>query len=294
MRRLEAALDARRKGGGGGFSGLLGRFLVGRWVLDKAGLLRMRYAGVGGGAVSEDLLEWFWRLGVPLHEQYGVVEAGGVAFVQRGLEDAGTAGVAVGTGIEARVSGGELQLRTPGLVVGRFGLDGEPGLVEGWYPTGDLASLDGAGRLTVHDRKVELLTTSNGDAVSATRVATALERSPYVSAAVAVAEGRPFVTALIELHHEAVAEWAKHHDKAVTTYAALAADEDVRALVGAAIEDANAALPEAARVRGFVVTARPLDDDLTATGTIPREALLARYAAAIEQLYAEVGSPVVA
>jgi long-chain acyl-CoA synthetase len=294
MRRLEAALAARRNGGSGGLSGRLGRLLVGRWVLEKAGLLRLRYAGVVGAAVSEDLLEWFWRLGVPLHAQYGAVEVGGVAFAQRGLDDAGTAGVATGTGIEARVSGGELQLRTPGLLVRRFGVDGDPGLVEGWYPTGDLASLDGEGRLTVHDRKVEVLTTSSGDVVSPTRVATSLECSPYVSAAVAVADGRPFVTALIELQHEAVAEWAKRHGKFVTTYAALAADADVRALVGEAIEAANADLPEAARVRAFVVTSRPLDDDLTATGTIQREALLARYAIPTEQLYAAVGSPVVA
>lgn len=293
-RRLDAALEARKKGGGGGFSGRLGRLVVGRWVLDKAGLLRVRYAGVCGGAVSDDLLEWFWRLDVPLHEQYGTVEAGGVAFAQRGLEDAGTAGVAVGPAIEARVSSGELQLRTPGLLVARFGSGGDAGLVQGWYPTGDLASIDDAGRLMVHERRVELLTTSSGEAVSATQVATALERSPYVSAAVAVAEGRPFVTALVELQHEAVAEWAKRQDKAVTTYAALAADEDVRALVAGAIATANEGLPVAARVGGFAVTSRPLDDDLTATGTIQREALLARYAPAIEELYAVAASPVVA
>jgi long-chain acyl-CoA synthetase len=294
MRRLEEALDARRKGGSGGFSAWLGRLVVGRWVLEKAGLLRVRYAGVGGAAVSADLLEWFWRLGVPLHEQYGTVEVGGVAFAQRDLADAGTAGVVVGPGIEARVSGGELQLQTPGLLVGRFGAGDNGGLVEGWYPTGDLASMDEAGRLTVHDRRGELLTTSNGDAVSATQVTTALERSPYVAAAVAVADSRPFVAVLIELRHEAVAEWAKRRDKAVTTYAALAADEDVRALLAGEIEAANAGLPEAARVRGFAVTSRPLDDDLTATGTIQREALLARYGPAIEQLYAETASPVVA
>jgi len=102
------------------------------------------------------------------------------------------------------------------------------------------------------------------------------------------------VAVLIELQHEAVAEWAKRRDKAVTTYAALAGDEDVRALVAGEIETANAGLPEAARVRGFAVTSRPLDDDLTATGTIQREALLARYGPAIEQLYAETASPGVA
>ena len=101
---------AARQGAGGvlegrraSFAERTGRLLVGRWVLDKAGLLRVRYAGVGGGPVVRDLLEWYWRLGVPLHEQYGQVEAGGIAFAQRGIEDAGTAGMPLGPEIEARV-----------------------------------------------------------------------------------------------------------------------------------------------------------------------------------------------
>jgi long-chain acyl-CoA synthetase len=295
MRLLEAALEARRKGSRARLSRSLGSALIGRWVLDKAGLLRLHYAGIGGAPVPDDLLEWFWRLGVPLHEQYGSVEAGGIAFTQRGLEDAGTAGPPIGPAVEARVgSDGELQLRAPGMLVSHFGADGDPGLAEGWYPTGDIASIDDAGRLVVHNRRGELLTTSGGDTVSATEVGRALERSPYVSTAVVVAEGRPFVSALIELQLDAVAGWAKRLAKPVTTYAALASDEDVRRLVADAVEAANAGLPDAARVRGFAVTPRPLDDELTATGTIQRDAVLERYAAAVEELYSASAAPVVA
>ena len=60
-----------------------------------------------------------------------------------------------------------------------------------------------------------------------------------------VAEGRPFVTALVELQPEAVVEWAKARKKPVTTYAALAADDDVRQLVAEQVAAANAELGEA-------------------------------------------------
>jgi len=292
MRRLAGALDARKAGGSARFSRFLGHALVGRWVLAKAGLLQLRYAGVGGAAVAADLLDWFWKLGLPVHEVYGQVETGGIAFAQRGIEDAGTAGTPLGEEIEARVGpDGELLLRAPGLLVGRLDSSEGAGLDGGWFATGDLVRLDDHGRLVVLDRRSHMLTTGAGETVSAAEVEIMLARSPYISTAVVIAEDRPFVTALIELHHETVAEWARQREIAVTTYAALAVDDDVRALIGEQVAVANGQLREVARVRAFAVIPRPLHDELTATGKIQRGLVLDRYAALIDELYA---SPVAA
>ncbi len=294
MAQLERALAARIRGRRTSFAERTGRLLVGRWVLDKAGLLNVRYAGVGGAPVAADLLQWFWRLGLPLREQYGQVEAGGIVFAQRGLEDAGTAGAPIGAAVEARVSqDGELLLRTPGQLAGR--LDGaHPDLDDGWLATGDLAELDAAGRVVIRDRRSGLLSLSGGGTVSAGRIAGALERSPYVATAVVVAEGRPFVTALIELEPDAVVEWAKERQKPVTTYAALAADADVRRLLSGEVESVNAGLEETERVRDFAITPQPLYDERTATGTVQRDAVLARYGRRADELYADSAEPVVA
>ena len=271
MRCLAAALEARRRGGSARLSAFVGRALVGRFVLDKAGLLRVRYAGVGGAPVAPDLLDWYWTLGVPLREQYGQVETGGIAFAQRGVEDAGTAGVPLGPAIEARLGPlGELSLRSPGLHVGRFGeaAGGAPG--DGWYATGDLVRLDEQGRLVPLDRRSQLLTTTAGEVVSPAAVAVVLERSsssrPRSSSP---RDGRSSVRSL-ELQLEAVGDWARAREKPVTTYAALAADGDVQRLIGEQVEAANASLGEAERVRAFAITTRPLDDELTATGTVQR------------------------
>ena len=64
-------------------------------------------------------------------------------------------------------------------------------------------------------------------------------------------------------------------------------------LIGEQVEAANASLGEAERVRAFAITTRPLDDELTATGTVQRELVLERYATLIEGLYAgPVAAPV--
>jgi long-chain acyl-CoA synthetase len=294
MRQLDKALAARLQGRRAAFAELTGRLLVGRWVLDKAGLLHVRYAGVGGAPVARDVLEWYWRLGLPLHEQYGQVEAGGIAFAQRGIEDAGTAGTPLGPGIEARVApDGELELRTPGQLIGRLDAAAVE-TADGWLATGDLAELDGVGRVVIRDRRSSLLVTSAGDTVSAGEVAGALEQSPYVATAVVVAEGRPFVAALIELEQDAVAEWAKALDKPVTTYAALAVDDDVRQLVADQVAAANSGLGETACVRAFSITPQPLHGQRTVTGTVQRDAVLALFAALTDELYSGAAAPVTA
>ena len=227
-------------------------------------------------------------------ELYGQVEVGGAAFAQRGVEDAGTAGVALGAGIEARVGTASCTCGRPGCSRAASAEEDGDDVDDGWFATGDLAELDGAGRLVVRDRRSGLFATSGGDTVSAGEVADALERSPYVATAVVGGEGRPFVIALIELELEAVAEWAKGKDKPVTTYAALAADGDVRQLIAEQVEAANARLDDASRVRGFAITRQPLHDERTFTGTVQREAVLARYADLTESLYGSPVSPIAA
>jgi long-chain acyl-CoA synthetase len=286
MDRLSTAFEARRRGARATFARSVGHALIGRFVLDKAGLTDVRYAAVGGAAVAPDLLDWFWKLGVPVYEHYGQVETGGVAFAQRGIQDHGTAGTPLGSEIEWQVApDGELFLRTPGLLVGRLGAGRDAALADGWYATGDLVEVDGEGRLIPRDRRSQMLATASGETISAAEVSTVIERSPYVSAAVVVAEGRPFPTALIELQQDAIGDWAKHRDKPVTTYAALAADEDVYELLAGEVAAANADLPESCRLQAFAITSRSLDDDLTATGKIRRTAVLERYAGLVDVLY---------
>ena len=113
--------------------------LVGRWVLDKAGLLTVRYAGVGGRAGSRRICSsGTGALACRFTSSTARSRRAAIAFAQRGLEDAGTAGTPLGAGIEARVGpDGELTLRTPGLLVGRLDERGRR-LDDGWFATGDV------------------------------------------------------------------------------------------------------------------------------------------------------------
>lgn len=287
MGRLTKAADARIEGRRGATVGAwLARRLVAGSVKRQAGLHRVRYAGIGGSFVAPDSLRWFWALGVPFREQYGQVETGGIVTTQRGEHDLGTAGAPLDAAIEALVEGDELLVRGPGLAVGT--LDGSPVTrADGWYDTGDLATIDSAGRVVPIGRQAHVLTTASGDEVSPAEIESTLKASPYVRSAMVVAADRPFVATVLELHEEAVADWARRRGISVSSYAALAANEQVLELLEEEVRAANDRLPAEQRVLGFRILSQPLRDELTPTGKIRRAVVESRNAELIDEMYAE-------
>ena len=102
-----------------------------------------------------------------------------------------------------------------------------------------------------------------------------------------VAADRPFVGALVELNEEAAGDWARQRGISVSTYVALAANEQVHELVAEEVRAASDALPAEHRVLAFRILSQPLGDELTPTGKIRRGIVEQRYADQIDEMYAE-------
>ncbi|MCW2759101.1 MAG: lcfB 7 [Nocardioidaceae bacterium] len=131
------------------------------------------------------------RWGVPWFECFGMTETGADIRVDPEEHDE-----LVGTGClgrpaahrEARLvgsaSGGELQLRGPGMMHGYLGHP-SPFVDDGWFPTGDLARTDDAGRLYLVGRTKDMIRRS-GENVAAREVEDVLLAHPGVRLAAVV------------------------------------------------------------------------------------------------------------
>jgi O-succinylbenzoic acid--CoA ligase len=120
---------------------------------------------IGGGPIAAPLLERAQRAGLPVLESYGMTETASMITCE---------GVPL-PGMEARVVGGEIEVRGPALMRGYLGH--QP--VSGWFRTGDLGSIDSHGRLVVHARRGDLII-SGGENVYPAEVEGALLAHPDV------------------------------------------------------------------------------------------------------------------
>ncbi|WNM31894.1 AMP-binding protein [Streptomyces sp. Li-HN-5-11] len=155
----------------------------------------LRYAGLGGAAVSSVVTSRLETLGITVFRAYGSTEHPSVTCTPYD----GPAGKRLHTdgvplpGVEVKLAGdGEILTRGPDLCIGYT----DPRLTraafdaDGWYRTGDIGSLDAEGWLTITDRKADVII-RGGENISALEVEETLLGLPGVAEAAVVGAPDP-------------------------------------------------------------------------------------------------------
>jgi len=254
-----------------------------RPVRDQLGLARIRRCYTGGAPLSPDVFRFFHAIGVNLKQIYGQTEICGIAMCHR---DDDVRFHTVGRpipGTEVRIADdGEILLRSASVFAGYL-RNPEATVAaidrDGWLHTGDAGYLEGD-HLVVIDRRADVLTQPDGSRFSSAFVENKLKFSPYIEEAVSFADGRG-ICAIVCLDPATTGAWAEHARLSHTTYADLAGKAEIGELIAEEIARANADLPDAIRVRRFVVLHKQLDpddDEITRTRKVRRNVIARRYA----------------
>jgi long-chain acyl-CoA synthetase len=195
-------------------------------------------------------------------------------------------------GVEVAVAeDGEVLTRSAGNFLGYWGNDAATAEVldaDGWLHTGDLGVLDADGFLTITDRKKDILVTAGGKNVAPSEIENLLKVSPFVKEAVVIGDRRPYLTALIGIDGDTVADWATRRNLSFTTYGDLTRRPEVLELVREQVEAANAQLAQVETIKRFELLPAELDEEegtLTATQKVKRAAIARRYETLIEGMY---------
>lgn len=266
-------------------------WLILRALLNFIGLRRASVALTGAAPISPAVIRYFRTLGVPLIEVYGLTESTGMILGQR-LDDVrwGAVGTAT-TGVECAVGeDGELRVRGDVVFAGYYKNPEQTASVlrDGWLFTGDVVREE-AGALYIVDRLKDVMITAGGKNLTPSEIENAVKASAYIKECIIVADRRRYVAALVQIDFETVSKWAESRGIAFTHFRSLAENGDVRALVQAEVDRANAQLADVARIRRFHLLAKELDHDdgeVTATMKVRRANVYQAYQAEIEALYA--------
>ena len=253
---------------------------------------RLRLCVSGGAALAAETLEFFFALGIPVIEGYGLTETSPVICLNTpGEARPGSVGKAV-PGVEIKIGEfGEILTRGPHVMRGYYQdeVATREALRGGWFHTGDIGRIDETGRLFITDRLKDLLVLAGGKKVAPQPIEMQLKKSAWIGEPVLLGDTRPYVVCLVAPNFLKLEEEARARGWTWSTHAQLAALPEARALIESAISTTNATLAPFETIKRFAVLDHELTQDngmLTATLKVKRRAVAAQYMALIDSLYA--------
>ena len=264
--------------------------LAGRLVL---GPLRRRLVGgrlrffiSGGAALAREIEEFFWAIGVPILNGWGMTETSSGACSNTLTQHRFLTVGKPFPGIELKLEkDGEILVLSPGNMLGyhKNPTATAETIDRGWVRTGDIGEIDGDGFLKITDRKKDLIKTAGGKYVAPQQLEFEIQRDELVEQAVVIGESRPYVTALI------VPDWAAVTKRIPGRPGDLVNDERVIALFERAVDAVNRRVGSWEAIKYFTLLPRTFSEEageITSTLKIKRKVVAQKYADQIDSMYA--------
>ena len=266
-------------------------FLVLDNVKRSIGLHRARGAATGAAPIAPDLIRWYLALGINMTEVYGQTENTGLATAMpRGRIKLGTVGTAR-PDTQVRLSpDGEILLKGPHVFLGYYGKPDKTAetVVDGWLHTGDVGTMDEEGFVRITDRMKDIIITAGGKNVTPSEIENQLKFSPYISDAVVIGDRRKFLSCLVMIDHETVAQFAQERDVPFSNFASLCRAPEVQDLIWSEIERVNKELARVETIKKFRLIEQLLtaeDEELTPTMKLKRTFINVKYKDLIDSMY---------
>lgn len=254
---------------------------------------RIKYFISGGAPLSSDVAQFFFATGLKILEGYGLTETAPVITVNRPQKPKiGTVGQLL-PGNEVKIAeDGEILTRGPNVMKGYYKLPAETAevMVDEWFHTGDIGSLDEEGFLSITDRKKQLIVTSVGKKVAPQAIEKEVENSPYIEQVLLIGEKRNFISALIVPDFEALEIFAKKNKFRYQNRSDLLRQAAILDLIQKEVDARQSIFSNYEKIRKFQLLTEPFtieNDQLTPTLKIKRRVVEKKYADLIESLYQE-------
>jgi long-chain acyl-CoA synthetase len=260
--------------------------LVAAKLLNKLGG-RLRHAMSGGAALSPEISRIFIGLGLPILQGYGMTESSPVACVNRHDDNVpSSVGLPI-PGVEVRLGeNNALLIRGPNVMMGYWNNPEVTRAVlsdDGWLNSGDVASIDVQGHVTITGRLKDIIVLSTGEKVPPGDMEAAILRDSVFEQVMVIGESRSYLSALVVLSST---NWQKYAQaRGLDPHAR---DEAVEEILLNKITYETREFPGYARIRKMAVMPEPWTVDnemLTPTLKLRRSRILEQYKNVVERLY---------
>jgi long-chain acyl-CoA synthetase len=261
---------------------------------SKVGLERCAIPITSTAPCRPEVHEFWAAVGMPLFEVWGMSELTGPATaVPLDEHRAPSIGKAI-AGVEVRLGeDGEILVRGGNVMVGYYREPEKTAEMvdpDGWVHSGDIGLLGADGQFRIVDRKKEIIINSAGKNISPANLEALAKSSPIIGQAVAIGDGRKFISVLVVLDPQVAPAWAKSRGISATSMAELAEHPAIVDEVRRALTVANTHLSRVEQFKRFTILPSewsPESEELTPTMKLKRRVIHSKYLAQIEAMYAD-------
>src|ERR1700739_3492623 len=260
------------------------------------GKLRMVFSG--GAPLSRELAEFFWSIGIPIYQGYGLTETSPILTSNYPQNRSGSSGRPIPNVLIRIAEDGGILGKGPGVMQGYYkspDATREAIDAEGWFHTGDIGYLDADNYLFITDRKKDLIKTAGGKFVAPQPIENALKTTPYILNAMIVGDQRRFVVALIVPNAATVSAKLQDQGVRLASHEEMAAHPAVRSLIEGEVKRLTAHLAQWETIKRFALLPEDFTFDngnLTFTLKLKRRVVERNYRELIDKLYADSYEPV--
>ncbi|HXR32235.1 MAG TPA: long-chain fatty acid--CoA ligase [Verrucomicrobiae bacterium] len=258
---------------------------------------RLRVVLSGGAPLSREMGQFFWAIGIPIFQGYGLTETSPVLTSTFPRNRVGSAGRPIAN-VQIRIADdGEILAKGPCVMQGYFkDPEGTRAVLseDGWFSTGDIGFLDKDNYLFITDRKKDLLKTASGKFVAPQPIENMLKTSPYILNAMVVGDQRKFIVALIVPNPTTVSAKLAEQGLKFASDAELSAHPRSYALIEEEVHRLTTHLASYETIKRFALLADDFSFDsgsLTFTMKLKRRVVEKQYHDLIDKLFSDVFEP---
>ncbi len=209
----------------------------------------------GSAALQTRLTTFFWGIGIPILEGYGLTETSPIISVNS-LETNGTKFGTVGVlldKVSVKIAGdGEILTKGPNVMMGYFNNQTmtDEVIKDGWFHTGDIGIFDGP-YLKITDRKKEMFKTSGGKYIAPQPIENKMKESLFIEQIMVIGEGCKHASAIIVPNFVYLKQWCSDNSIECGTNAEIICLEKVKAVIGEDVAELNEAFGKVEQIKKF-------------------------------------------
>lgn len=247
----------------------------------------------GSAALQPRLAKFFWGIGIPILEGYGLTETSPIVAVNTTFPNGLKFG-SVGKLLEfvkvKIAEDGEILVAGPNVMIGYYrneSLTNEV-LNDGWFHTGDIGVLED-GFLKITDRKKEMFKTSGGKYIAPQPLENKMKESLFIEQIIVVGESQKHASALIVPSFSYIRTWL--NDKGIEfndDNVALIKREDVIKAINKDVDELNKFFGKVEQIKRVKLLPQEWtveSGELTPTLKLKRKVILQKFNSLIEEIY---------